>query len=122
MTGKPSRVLIIDDYPQILRFVEICLRSRGYEVVTASSGKEALDLLGARPPDVIVLDIRMPDMDGFQFMDCARELGSWPVIAYSATPEYGEEALKSGACVFLRKPLDLTQLIEELELLTDGGH
>jgi len=115
MAATRTRVLIIDDYPQILRFIELCLRSNGYEVVTAGSGEQGLDLLTAQPPDIILLDIRMPDMDGFQFMARARDLGQWPVVAYSATPEYAGEAMKSGAHTFLKKPLDLPQLLGVLE-------
>lgn len=117
MTATRARVLVIDDYPQILRFIELCLRANGYEVATAGSGEEALEHIAARPPDAILLDIRMPDMNGFQFMARAKEMGQWPVVAYSATPEYAGDALRAGATTFLRKPLDLQQLLGVLDEL-----
>jgi len=115
-----ARVLVIDDYPQILRFIRLALQSRGYRVTTVGSGEEGLEKLESEPPDVILLDIRMPDMDGFEFMARAKELNDRPVIAYSATPEFAGRALKNGARAFLRKPLDLDQLVELLEELTAG--
>jgi two-component system KDP operon response regulator KdpE len=121
MNAAPARVLIIDDYPQILRFIDVCLRSHGYEVVTASSGEQGLEILRTAPPDIILLDIRMPDMNGFEFMEQARQIGSWPVVAYSATPEYAGQALASGAYTFLRKPLDLQHLTAVLAELIPAG-
>ena len=57
----------------------------------------------------------MPDMNGFQFMDRARELGSWPVIAYSATPEFSERALEAGAEAFIPKPFELDTLLSTID-------
>lgn len=119
-SASPS-ILVIDDYPQILRFIVICLRSRGYSVVTASSGDEGLKKLVAGKPDVILLDIRMPDMDGFEFLEKARDLGDCPVVAYSATPEYAGKALHAGARAFLKKPLDLDRLTAVLDDLVGSG-
>ena len=115
MLATRARVLIVDDNPQILRFIELCLRSHDYQVVTAGSGAEGLEILASGSLDIILLDIRMPDMDGFQFMARAAEVGQWPVIAYSASPEYAAQAIEAGAVAFLSKPLDLNHLTGMLD-------
>ena len=65
--------------------------------MTAASGREGLAVLVSGKPDAVLLDIRMPDMDGFEFLKKAGDLGDCPVVAYSATPEYAGRALSAGA-------------------------
>lgn len=69
--SNPIHVLVIDDEPQILRALKTILTARQFHVTTASRGEEGLALAAATPPDVIILDLSLPDMDGFQV--CARE-------------------------------------------------
>lgn len=112
-----TRVLLVDDHPKLMDFIRLGLKFAGFEVITADSGQGALKTVRSSGPDVILLDIRMPDMDGFEVLRRLREFSRIPVIAYSATPEYSIPALESGANAFLAKPFEmdrLTGLISEL--------
>ena len=86
MTTTPvkTRVLVIDDEPQILRALRINLSVRGYEVLTAATGTEALKLAAERRPDVIVLDLGLPDMSGIEVLGGLRGWLTAPVIVLSA--------------------------------------
>jgi DNA-binding response OmpR family regulator len=116
-TKKKNLVLVIDDHPGVLKFIEIDLKLRGFEVVTALSGKEALALVKSARPDIILLDMIMPDMDGFQMLKELRTFSGLPVIAFSASPGNQDPALQSGADDFVHKPFDpdnMSRRIKEL--------
>jgi len=81
---KQFRVLIVDDEPRILKFLNLKLKSSGYEVITANSGTEALAQVQAQEPDLLVLDVVMPGMDGFEVLKQVRAFSSVPVIILSA--------------------------------------
>src|SRR6218665_4028820 len=79
-TSTPIRITVIDDEPQIRRFLDISLRAQGYQVDQAGSGREGLEQIALHAPDLVVLDIGLPDMDGHAVL---RELRGWssvPVI------------------------------------------
>ncbi len=111
-----KRLLIVDDEPNLLRAVAACLRAENYEVSTARSGREALMLLAESVPDLIVSDIRMPAMDGYQL---ARQLrGSprtalVPIIFLTAKDETADriEGFRSGIDAYLTKPFEPDELI-----------
>ncbi|MCY4671231.1 MAG: response regulator, partial [Rhodococcus sp.] len=94
-----SRILVVDDEPQILRALRINLSVRGYEVVTASTGAGALRAAAERPPDVVVLDLGLPDMDGTEVLAGLRGWCMAPVIVLSARTDSADkvEALGAGA-------------------------
>src|SRR5580658_9827046 len=100
MSSTPSesgRVLIVEDEPALLRALRIDLRARGYEVITASAGQEALAEAARRPPDAVLLDLGLPDLDG---TDVIRELRAWsavPVIVLS-----GRAAAQGHGCAVCR--------------------
>ncbi|MCP4717769.1 MAG: response regulator [Deltaproteobacteria bacterium] len=73
-------ILIIDDEGTILRLLDNMLSKAGYEVITASSGKQGLDLFQSRQPDLVLLDVVMPIMDGFEVLENIRRLGTTPVV------------------------------------------
>ena len=105
------KILIVEDEEDIVRALTIRLQSYGYEVVTASGGMEGLDKVKAENPDLILLDLRMRDLDGFQFMEkhfSDSEKGSIPVIVLSASAEEGTKsrAIISGARYYVTKPFD----------------
>ena len=77
-----ERILVVDDEPQILRFLKPSLGAVGYEIITAATGAEALKLAATAAPDVIVLDLGLPDMDG---KDVIRELRTWSKVPIIAT-------------------------------------
>lgn len=115
MNPAKTRVLVVDDYPQVLSFIQIGLRARGYEIDVQDSGQGALEAVRQHTPDVILLDIRMPDMDGFEVIRQLLAFCSCPIIAYSATPEFAARALEAGASAFIPKPFELDRLIETIE-------
>ncbi|MGZ4372045.1 MAG: response regulator, partial [Gaiellaceae bacterium] len=101
-----ARVLIVDDEPQILRALEMKLRSAGYTVETASTAQEALMKASMRPPEAVILDVLLPDGRG---TEVCRELRRWstaPILVLSAVGEEKEkiEALDAGADDYVTKP------------------
>jgi two-component system KDP operon response regulator KdpE len=110
-----QRVLVIDDDPRIVRFTRLKLTASGYQVFTAACGEEALELVRVEQPDIIVLDIIMPGMDGFEVLQKLRALSDLPVIVFSARPENGPRALSLGASDFLVKPFDINDLAMRIQ-------
>ncbi|MFI9100703.1 response regulator [Streptomyces fildesensis] len=111
-----TRVLVVEDEPQLVRALEMNLKARKYEVDTAPNGGTALRLAGARPPDAVLLDLGLPDMDG---IDVIRELrGSFraPILVVSArsTSDEKVEALDAGADDFVTKPFSMEELMARL--------
>ena len=111
-----SRVLVVDDEPQILRALQTGLRGAGYEVDTAATGGEALTAAAVRPPDAVILDLVLPDMRG---TDVCRELRTWstvPVIVLSVVGDEDEKvaALDAGADDYVTKPFGLDELLARL--------
>jgi len=121
---KPKkRVLLVDDDDKILRFLALKLKLFGYDLFTASNGKEALDLLGTAKPDIVVLDILMPVMDGFEMLEKLRSFSKLPVIVLSAKGDNADHALELGANDFMSKPFKPEDLVERIEANLDhGGH
>lgn len=111
-----KRLLVVDDEPNLLRAVAACLKSGGYEVNTARSGREALMQLAEAVPDLLVSDIRMPGMDGYQL---ARQLrGSprtalVPIVFLTAKDETADriEGFRAGVDAYLTKPFEPEELI-----------
>src|SRR4029079_14112521 len=93
------RVLVVDDEPQILRALRINLSVRGYEVITAATGADALRLAADRKPDVVVLDLGLPDMSGIDVLGGLRGWLTAPVIVLSAPtdPPHTIQTLDAGA-------------------------
>jgi two-component system, OmpR family, KDP operon response regulator KdpE len=115
-TARAPRVLIVEDEPALLRALRINLRARGYDVGVASAGREALAQARQRPPDVVVLDLGLPDIDGTVVI---RELRGWsraPVIVLSGRAGSGDKigALDAGADDYVTKPFDMEELLARL--------
>jgi two-component system KDP operon response regulator KdpE len=111
-----SRVLVVDDDVRILKTLEVNLRARGFEAVLARSGEEALQLAARHHPDVVVLDLGLPGMDG---LDVVRGLRGWtsvPIVVLSAreTEAAKVEALDLGADDYLTKPFGMDELFARL--------
>ena len=113
-TGR-QRILIVDDDPRIVRFIRVKLTASGYQVFTAAGGEEALDVVRDSRPDIMILDIIMPGMDGFKVLQQVRGSSSMPVIALSARSENGPKALSLGACDFIVKPFDVDSLVTMIQ-------
>jgi two-component system KDP operon response regulator KdpE len=113
----PARVLVVDDEPAIRRFLRTSLGAQGYQVDEAADGGAALDLLRRSPPDVLVLDLGLPDLDGFELLRRLRAGGSaLPVIVLSSrADEKGKvEALDLGADDYVTKPFGIDELLARI--------
>ncbi len=118
MTSAHRRILLVEDDAPVRRALRDALRGSGYEVTEVENGVRALASLAAQPSDVIVSDVRMPDMDGLALLTALRERGhSADVIMMTAFDDMGTvvEAMKRGAAEFLVKPIDLDDLLRTLE-------
>src|ERR1700682_6360548 len=115
-------VLIVDDDPDILQTLALCLSTEGYRILMASNGQEALDLLKAEQPAAILLDLMMPVMDGWQFVAelDARGLRRSPLLILSADRAVQGHATKLRANGHLAKPFDLDELLGKVLELTGG--
>jgi len=120
--ARERRVLIVDDDPDILQTLGLCLSSEGYSVLMAGNGKEALDMLRNDAPDIILLDLMMPVMDGWQFVHEMDERG-WrkvPLLILSADRGVQGHASRLRADAWLAKPFDLEELLGKVSQLTGG--
>jgi len=106
-------VLIVDDDPAILRTLSINLRARGYDVETAADGRSALQIVDERMPDVIVLDLGLPDLDGVAVLRRLRTSTQVPVVVLTARHGSDDkvEALDEGADDYVTKPFDVEELL-----------
>jgi two-component system, OmpR family, KDP operon response regulator KdpE len=114
---KQFRILVVDDEPRILNFLTSKLRASGYETLTASNGAEALEQAQAQEPDLIVLDVVMPKMDGFETLRELRTFSSVPVIFLSAkgTDVDRIKGLGLGADDYLGKPFSPDELVARID-------
>lgn len=121
-------ILVIEDVPQILELLEVTLRYKGYDVITALDGKEALEIIEKQKPDLIITDILMPKLDGFMLAYRLRshpETQSIPIIFLSATyvtREDKEFALNLGAVSFLEKPVDTDEFLNNVAKVLNESH
>lgn len=111
-------VLVVDDDPAILRTLTINLRAREYEVETAGDGRSALQIVDERMPDVILLDLGLPDIDGVAVLRQLRSFSQVPVIVVSARDEPDDkvEALDLGADDFITKPFSIEELLARVRV------
>ena len=114
---KQFRVLVVDDEPRILKFLKLRLKVSGYEVLTADNGLEALEQVQAQEPDLLVLDVVMPGMDGFETLRQVRAVSSVPVIILSAKEANTDKVrgLELGADDYLAKPFSPDELVARIE-------
>lgn len=111
-----SKVLVVDDEPALARALAINLRAHGWEVVTAADGRSALDAAAREHPDVVVLDLGLPDLDGTEVIAGLRGWTSVPIVVLSAR-QHGEdkvEALDLGADDYVTKPFAMNELMARL--------
>ena len=115
----PARVLVIDDEPQIRRFLEISLRSQGYAVDLAENGQKGLDALAMRGADVVILDMGLPDRDGLDVLSDIRQWSRVPVIVLTVRSGESEKvaALDAGANDYVTKPFGVQELMARIRAL-----
>ncbi len=111
-----KRVLVVDDEPQIRRALRTSLQAHGYEVVTASRGEEAPTMAVDAAPDIVVLDLGLPDLDGTEVIDRLRAFSEVPVVVLSVRDRQADKvaALDAGADDYVTKPFGMEELLARL--------
>ncbi len=111
------QILVVDDEPRYLKLVRYNLETAGYEVITAATGEEALSLVAGKSPDLIILDIRLPGIDGYEVCTRIREFSSVPIIMLTAKGEEREkvQGLRLGADDYVIKPFGAEELMARVE-------
>lgn len=118
----PARVLVIDDEPQIRRFLDISLRAQGYAVELAHNGAAGLAALAANGADVVILDVGLPDMEGHEVLAQLRGWSQVPVVMLTVRADEDEKvrALDAGANDYVTKPFGIQELMARLRALLRG--
>ena len=117
LAGRPvARILVVEDQPQLLRALGINLRARQYEVLTAATGRDALAAAAASPPDAVILDLGLPDVDGVEVIATLRSWSHSPIIVLSGRTSPGDKigALDAGADDYVTKPFGMAELLARL--------
>jgi len=114
-----SRILVIDDEPQIRRFLRISLSSQGYDVIEAETGESGLALAGVENPNLVILDLGLPDMEGHDVLKVLREFFEGPIIVLSVRYHESEKvrALDTGANDYVVKPFGIKELLARIRSL-----
>lgn len=119
VAAQPVRVLVIDDEPQIRRFLDISLRAQGYRVELAENGRTGLSLLAAHGADLVVLDLGLPDVDGHEVLARLRQWSQVPVLVLTVRSGEAEkvDALDAGANDYVTKPFGIEELMARVRAL-----
>jgi len=113
VAGK--HILIVDDEPGIVNILRIKLKLYGYEVSTSTSGAEAIELVRTQQPDIILLDVLMPDITGIEVIKKVRTFSQVPIIVFTAKPDTIRAAIDLGANDSINKPFDPDQVVKKIE-------
>lgn len=115
LAGRP-RILLVEDQPELVRALHISLRAHQYDVVTAATGHEALGFAAAEPPDAVILDLGLPDIDGMEVIVELRRWSRAPIIVLSGRTSPGDKigALDVGADDYVTKPFAMAELLARL--------
>lgn len=120
MAGDGRRILICDDDPVILRLLQVNLELEGFEVLTANNGQRAIEVAREQHPDLVILDIMMPRLDGYQTCEILKkeeETKDIPVVFLSAKAQQADidKGMQYGVAEYLTKPFDPADLVEVVE-------
>jgi len=120
-----KKILAVDDERHILRLVQINLEKAGYEVITASNGREAVEKVRAEHPDLVVMDVMMPEMTGFEALQALKEdpaTSSIPVVMLTAKAQDADvfHGWQSGADLYLTKPFNPLELLTFVKRILDA--
>ena len=116
MSEQPIRALVVDDEPQIRRFLRTSLSAHGYHVIEAACGKEAIVKMTTERPDVVILDLGLPDMDGLHIIRRVREWSNIPMIVLSVRGREDDKiaVLDGGADDYVTKPFNMGELLARI--------
>ena len=116
MSTRPARILIVDDEPQIRRFIDISLRSQGYTTLLAETGRQGLRLLDDPGADVVILDLGLPDLDGREVLLDLRQRSTVPVIVLTVRADEAQKValLDAGANDYVTKPFGIAELLARI--------
>ncbi len=114
-----TRILVVDDEPLYLRLIQINLLTENYEVVTATNGEEALEMISNEAPDLVILDIMMPKLDGITTCERVRQFSNVPIIMLTARGEEQDrvQGLNTGADDYIVKPFSATELLARVRAI-----
>ncbi len=123
--SNPQRILVVDDEREIRDMTRMVLSAAGYEVATAASGKDALKMVREAPPDLVLLDINMPGMDGWETLRLLRAgefLGDIPVVMFSVKSEFRDRVhgIQEGAVDYVTKPFEVDGLLARVRRVLDA--
>ena len=123
VSGLAKTVLVVDDDRLIVKLFTINLTAKGYKVLSAYNGKEGLEVISEHEPDVIILDIMMPVMNGLEMLEELRKTSKIPVIIVSGygEPENVEKARKLGIECFMNKPFEMEDIVNTLDITLHIG-
>ncbi len=123
MDTSKKRILVVDDEKGLVKIIRLNLQQDGFEVVEANNGTEAMDKLRTTLPDLILLDVMMPDMDGFTVLKMVREFGGTPVIMLTAKGEEKDiiKGLELGADDYITKPFSPRELTSRIRAVLRRG-
>ncbi|MBD2771684.1 response regulator [Iningainema tapete] len=120
LSFERCRILVVDDFPDNVFLLKSALEEEGYDVDTATNGNLALTKIEASPPDLVLLDVMMPGMNGYEVTQRIRQndkLPFIPIVLVSACEEAGvEEGFSVGANDFVRKPINFDHLLERIKV------
>lgn len=119
----PAPILVVDDDEDLQQLLRLVLEGQGYSVETASNGEEALACLERRRPGVILLDMRMPVMNGWEFVAALQRDGrrAPPIVVVTAAANPGQQAAEVGAAGWIAKPFDMRRVMEAVERALAGS-
>ncbi len=116
-----DRILVVDDLPDNCFLLQTVLESEGYEVEVADNGRAALESIASHPPDLVLLDVMMPEMNGFEVTRRLRQNSSLPFIPILLVTGYSEptpaDGFDVGADGFIRKPIDFDYLLDKIQTI-----
>jgi DNA-binding response OmpR family regulator len=112
---KKKRVLIADDEPGIGKILSIKFRLSGYDAITTTSGSEAIQLIDTQKPDIVLLDIYMPEVTGIDVLKEVRTFSQVPIVVFTAKPDIIPLAMQSGANDSITKPFNPDRVVKKIE-------
>lgn len=116
---REVKILIVDDDSSIRRFIELSLENSGYEIFTAQDGKQALSMMQDHKPNIVILDLNLPDISGFEVLQQIRKDSSIPVIMLTIEDDDTEKVklLDAGADDYLTKPFSIQELLARIRVI-----